>query len=169
MSAVPSSFKAAVMPAPLSRHTVDDRSLAPVGPNEVAIHVTATAINPVRNLTLKTDSPFFLRLILIFFRLTGRSGTRVSSSVKTRPTTLQSLGLMQPARLLMSGLTSRGSQKVKESSSRAFLGNSTTAASRRYGFFIFQTPHPSSGLQINISKSSTVKCRRNWCLTHQRT
>lgn len=44
------------MPAPLSRHTVDDRSLAPVGPNEVAIRVTVTAINPVRTLTLTADS-----------------------------------------------------------------------------------------------------------------
>ncbi|KAJ4385681.1 hypothetical protein N0V93_010110 [Gnomoniopsis smithogilvyi] len=47
MSAVPSSFKAAVMPSPLSRHTVSDRSLSPLGPGEVAIKVTATAINPV--------------------------------------------------------------------------------------------------------------------------
>ncbi|CAN8101809.1 unnamed protein product [Discula destructiva] len=47
MSAVPSSFKAAVMPAALSRHTVADRSLASLEPGEVAIKITATGINPV--------------------------------------------------------------------------------------------------------------------------
>lgn len=47
MSAVPSSFQAAVLPAPLSRHTVSERSLATLGPSEVAIKVTATAINPI--------------------------------------------------------------------------------------------------------------------------
>lgn len=35
------------MTAPLSRHTVTDRSLAPLEAGEVAIKVTATAINPV--------------------------------------------------------------------------------------------------------------------------
>lgn len=47
MAAVPSSFKAAVMLSPLSRHTVSHRSLAPLGPKEVAIRVTASGINPV--------------------------------------------------------------------------------------------------------------------------
>lgn len=47
MSDVPSTFKAAVLPSPKGKHVVTDRSLSAVGPGEVAIRVTATAINPV--------------------------------------------------------------------------------------------------------------------------
>ncbi|KAK7697748.1 hypothetical protein SLS64_013222 [Diaporthe eres] len=44
---VPSSFKAATFAAPGARHTVADVSLPALEPGEVAIKVTATAINPV--------------------------------------------------------------------------------------------------------------------------
>lgn len=47
MSGVPASFKAATLPSPLGRHTVSERALAPLEPGEVAIKITATAINPV--------------------------------------------------------------------------------------------------------------------------
>lgn len=65
MSGVPSSFKAATLPSPLSRHTVSERSLAPLEPGEVAIKVTATAINPVdwkirdQGILIGTDSEKF--------------------------------------------------------------------------------------------------------------
>ncbi|TKY90933.1 hypothetical protein EX895_000931 [Sporisorium graminicola] len=45
--ALPSSFKAAVLPEAGAQHTVADRSLAPLAPDEIAVKVTATAINPV--------------------------------------------------------------------------------------------------------------------------
>ncbi|KAK2611690.1 hypothetical protein N8I77_005018 [Diaporthe amygdali] len=44
---VPSTFKAATFSAPGVRHTVTDVSLPALKPGEVAIKVTATAINPV--------------------------------------------------------------------------------------------------------------------------
>lgn len=45
---VPTKFKAAVLPtASADRHILADRELAPLGPGEVAIKITATAINPV--------------------------------------------------------------------------------------------------------------------------
>ncbi|KAI3393657.1 hypothetical protein diail_3837 [Diaporthe ilicicola] len=44
---VPETFKAAVVPEPGAQHTVQDRSLPPLEAGEVAIKVTATAINPV--------------------------------------------------------------------------------------------------------------------------
>lgn len=47
MSDIPSTFKAALLPTAKGKHTVDSRSLSPLGPGEVAIKVTATAINPV--------------------------------------------------------------------------------------------------------------------------
>ncbi|POS70797.1 TOXD [Diaporthe helianthi] len=47
MADIPSTFKAAVLPTPKGKHVVDERSLGPLGPGEVAIRVTATAINPV--------------------------------------------------------------------------------------------------------------------------
>lgn len=47
MSGIPSTFKAAVLPSPKSRHIISDRSLSALGPGEVAIKITATAINPV--------------------------------------------------------------------------------------------------------------------------
>jgi NADPH:quinone reductase-like Zn-dependent oxidoreductase len=47
MSDIPSTFKAAVLPSPKGKHTVSERSLSPLGPGEVAIKITATAINPV--------------------------------------------------------------------------------------------------------------------------
>jgi NADPH:quinone reductase-like Zn-dependent oxidoreductase len=45
--AVPETFKAAVMPEPGAQNVVVDRSLAPLENGEVAIKITATAINPV--------------------------------------------------------------------------------------------------------------------------
>jgi NADPH:quinone reductase-like Zn-dependent oxidoreductase len=44
---VPETFKAAVVPEPKAQITVVDRSLAPLEKGEIAIQVTATAINPV--------------------------------------------------------------------------------------------------------------------------
>ncbi|KAJ4418657.1 putative secondary metabolism biosynthetic enzyme [Gnomoniopsis sp. IMI 355080] len=44
---VPNTFKAAVVPEPGAHHVVSDRQLSPLGPGEVAIKITATAINPV--------------------------------------------------------------------------------------------------------------------------
>lgn len=44
---VPDTFKAAVVPEPGAQHVVQDRSLPPLEAGEVAIKVTATAINPV--------------------------------------------------------------------------------------------------------------------------
>lgn len=44
---VPNTFKAAVVPEPGAQHVVSDRSLAPLAADEVAIKITATAINPV--------------------------------------------------------------------------------------------------------------------------
>ncbi|KAK9423596.1 putative Enoyl reductase (ER) domain-containing protein [Seiridium unicorne] len=45
--AVPETFKAAVMPEEGAQNVVADRSLAPLEKGEVAIKITATAINPV--------------------------------------------------------------------------------------------------------------------------
>jgi NADPH:quinone reductase-like Zn-dependent oxidoreductase len=47
MSDIPSSFKAATLPSPKGKHVVTERSLGALAPGEVAIKVTATAINPV--------------------------------------------------------------------------------------------------------------------------
>ncbi|KAI1338961.1 quinone reductase [Xylariaceae sp. FL0016] len=44
---VPDTFKAAMVPEPGAKTVVQDRSLAPLGKDEVAIKITATAINPV--------------------------------------------------------------------------------------------------------------------------
>lgn len=44
---VPPTFKAATFAAPGARHTIADVSLPALEPGEVAIRVTATAINPV--------------------------------------------------------------------------------------------------------------------------
>lgn len=44
---VPDTFKAAIVPEPGAQHVVQDRSLPPLEAGEVAIKVTATAINPV--------------------------------------------------------------------------------------------------------------------------
>ncbi|PWY96959.1 GroES-like protein [Testicularia cyperi] len=44
---LPSTFKAAVVPEPGAQHTVVDRSLAPLADDEVAVKITATAVNPV--------------------------------------------------------------------------------------------------------------------------
>lgn len=44
---VPETFKAAVVPEPGAQHIVADRSLPALGAGEVAIKITATAINPV--------------------------------------------------------------------------------------------------------------------------
>lgn len=44
---VPNTFKAAVVPEPGAQHVVSDRQLSPLGAGEVAIKITATAINPV--------------------------------------------------------------------------------------------------------------------------
>lgn len=43
---VPAFFKAAVLPSPGARHIVTTRSLSALAPDEVAIKITATAINP---------------------------------------------------------------------------------------------------------------------------
>lgn len=45
--AVPETFKAAVVPSPGAQHEVTDRSLSDLAAGEVAIKITATAINPV--------------------------------------------------------------------------------------------------------------------------
>ncbi|CBF80320.1 hypothetical protein AN8330.2 [Aspergillus nidulans FGSC A4] len=44
---VPSSFRAALLHEKSPEHTIAERSLGPLGSDEVAIKVTATAINPV--------------------------------------------------------------------------------------------------------------------------
>ncbi|KIA75405.1 hypothetical protein HK57_00124 [Aspergillus ustus] len=44
---VPSSFKAALLNEGSQKHTISSRSLGPLGKDEVAIRITATAINPV--------------------------------------------------------------------------------------------------------------------------
>ncbi|KAI1491011.1 quinone reductase [Biscogniauxia mediterranea] len=44
---VPQTFKAALVPEPGAQHVVGPRSLAPLEKGEVAIKITATAINPV--------------------------------------------------------------------------------------------------------------------------
>ncbi|KAI1848254.1 hypothetical protein JX266_005967 [Neoarthrinium moseri] len=44
---VPKTFKAAVVPEPGAQHVTSERSLGPLQPSEVAIKITATAINPV--------------------------------------------------------------------------------------------------------------------------
>ncbi|KAI9372197.1 chaperonin 10-like protein [Aspergillus egyptiacus] len=44
---LPQSFRAATLPQKCSRHTITTRSLPPLGKDEVAIRITATAINPV--------------------------------------------------------------------------------------------------------------------------
>ncbi|RAL02633.1 zinc-binding alcohol dehydrogenase family protein [Aspergillus ibericus CBS 121593] len=44
---IPTTFKAAVVPEPHAQHTIADRSLPPLDPNQVAIKITATAVNPV--------------------------------------------------------------------------------------------------------------------------
>ncbi|KAL2819264.1 chaperonin 10-like protein [Aspergillus cavernicola] len=45
--ATPQSFRAAIIPEKGSRHKISTRSLPPLNPDEVAIRITATAINPV--------------------------------------------------------------------------------------------------------------------------
>lgn len=45
--AVPETFKAAVVPTPGAQHEVSDRSLPELAPGEVAVKITAAAINPV--------------------------------------------------------------------------------------------------------------------------
>ncbi|KAL2822395.1 chaperonin 10-like protein [Aspergillus granulosus] len=44
---VPSAFKAALLNEGSRKHTITERSLGPLGNDEVAIRITATAINPV--------------------------------------------------------------------------------------------------------------------------
>ncbi|PTB61687.1 GroES-like protein [Trichoderma citrinoviride] len=44
---VPKTFKAAVVPEPKKQHIIADRSLQPLQSGEVAIKITATAINPI--------------------------------------------------------------------------------------------------------------------------
>lgn len=44
---IPETFKAAQIPSPKAKSVVADRSLAPLQDGEVAIRITATAINPV--------------------------------------------------------------------------------------------------------------------------
>ncbi|KAL2847558.1 chaperonin 10-like protein [Aspergillus pseudoustus] len=44
---VPSSFKAALLNEGSQKHAIAERSLGPLGKDEVAIRITATAINPV--------------------------------------------------------------------------------------------------------------------------
>tara|TARA_R110002060_G_scaffold34526_3_gene45376 strand:- start:497 stop:733 length:237 start_codon:yes stop_codon:yes gene_type:complete len=43
----PTSYKAAVLLSPKSRHTIETRSLPELKPDEVGIKIEATAINPV--------------------------------------------------------------------------------------------------------------------------
>ncbi|KAF2970302.1 hypothetical protein GQX73_g3285 [Xylaria multiplex] len=45
--AVPTIFKAAVLPEAGAKHSIGDRELSPLQPDEVGIKITATAINPV--------------------------------------------------------------------------------------------------------------------------
>ncbi|KAF7595924.1 hypothetical protein BBP40_004070 [Aspergillus hancockii] len=44
---IPYTFQAAVVPEPQGKHTIAERSLAPLEANDVAIKITATAVNPV--------------------------------------------------------------------------------------------------------------------------
>ncbi|PYI24005.1 GroES-like protein [Aspergillus japonicus CBS 114.51] len=44
---LPTTYKAAVVPAPHAQHTIEDRSLPALEANQVAIKITATAVNPV--------------------------------------------------------------------------------------------------------------------------
>ncbi|PYI10676.1 GroES-like protein [Aspergillus sclerotiicarbonarius CBS 121057] len=44
---LPTTFKAAVVPEPHGQHTIAERSLPSLDPSQVAIKVTATAVNPV--------------------------------------------------------------------------------------------------------------------------
>lgn len=44
---VPGTYKTAVLPSSGAGHTIEDHSLSPLQPDEVAIKVTATAINPI--------------------------------------------------------------------------------------------------------------------------
>ncbi|KAJ1042182.1 hypothetical protein NDA11_003529 [Ustilago hordei] len=44
---LPTSHKAAVVPEPGAQHTITDRSLSPLAADEIAVKITATAINPV--------------------------------------------------------------------------------------------------------------------------
>lgn len=44
---LPSSFKAAVVPTPGEQHVIQERSLGPLADDEVAVKITAAAINPV--------------------------------------------------------------------------------------------------------------------------
>ncbi|TGJ78282.1 hypothetical protein E0Z10_g10482, partial [Xylaria hypoxylon] len=44
---MPTTFKAAVVPEAGAQHSIEDRELSPLQPDEVAIKITATAINPV--------------------------------------------------------------------------------------------------------------------------
>lgn len=44
---LPPAFKAAVVPEPGAQHTIADRSLSSLAAGEVAVKITATAINPV--------------------------------------------------------------------------------------------------------------------------
>ncbi|KAJ1032257.1 hypothetical protein NDA18_001749 [Ustilago nuda] len=44
---LPTSHKAAVVPEPGAQHTIADRSLSPLAADEIAVKITATAINPV--------------------------------------------------------------------------------------------------------------------------
>ncbi|KAI9166360.1 alcohol dehydrogenase [Paramyrothecium foliicola] len=46
-ASVPSVYKAALLPAPGAQHEVGDRSLSPLESGEVAVKITATAVNPV--------------------------------------------------------------------------------------------------------------------------
>ncbi|RAL10223.1 zinc-binding alcohol dehydrogenase family protein [Aspergillus homomorphus CBS 101889] len=44
---LPTTYKAAVVPEPHAQHTITDRFLPALEPNQVAIKITATAVNPV--------------------------------------------------------------------------------------------------------------------------
>ena len=44
---VPATFKAAVLHESGARHTIEERSLGPLEPGEIAVKITATAINPI--------------------------------------------------------------------------------------------------------------------------
>ncbi|PYH42541.1 zinc-binding alcohol dehydrogenase family protein [Aspergillus saccharolyticus JOP 1030-1] len=44
---LPTTYKAAVLPAPYAQHTIEDRTLPTLEANQVAIKITATAVNPV--------------------------------------------------------------------------------------------------------------------------
>jgi NADPH:quinone reductase-like Zn-dependent oxidoreductase len=41
------TFKAAVVPEPKEQHMITERSLQPLQSGEVAVKITATAINPI--------------------------------------------------------------------------------------------------------------------------